>query len=430
MAPNPAIIEAVEQLGYRVTVGDVATQAGFNVSLAEQGLLALATDVGGHLQVAQSGEIVYLFPKNLRAVLRNKFLRLRLQEWWKKVWRVLFYLIRISFGVLLLASIALIIVTIFVILTATNQSSDDDNSDRNYGGGSSFFMPYYWIGPNWFGVFSPDYDRRYQERREEESQLNFFEAIFSFLFGDGNPNADLEERRQKEIAAVITSNRGAVVGEQIAPYLDDIGFSYAQEYEDYMLPVLTRFGGQPTVSPEGNIVYVFPQLQSHASRKQQLLTTPPYLQELPQHFSAASSGQLALSIGLGVLNLGGALFLGSLLSDVVAAGGLVGFVQAIYWLLLGYGAAFLGVPLGRYFWLKWRNKKISLRNAQRQERSLQLADSTVKQKIAYARQFAAQNVITNEDLVYTSETDLLDQEADNSDRIDAEWQRRLRESGH
>ncbi len=427
MTPNPAIMEAVEQLGYRVTVGDVATQAGFNVSLAEQGLLALATDVGGHLQVAETGEIVYLFPKNLRAVLRNKFLRLRLQEWWKKVWRVLFYLIRISFGVLLLASIALIIVTIFVILTAASQNSDDDNSDRSYGGGS-FFMPYYWIGPNWFGVFSPDYDRRYQERREEESQLNFFEAIFSFLFGDGNPNADLEERRQKEIAAVIRSNRGAVVGEQIAPYLDNIGTGYAQEYEDYMLPVLTRFNGQPTVSPEGDIVYVFPQLQSYASRQQQLLAVPPYLQELPERFSAASGGQIALSIGLGVLNLGGALFLGSLLADVVA-GGLVGFVQAIYWLLLGYGVAFLGVPLVRYFWLKWRNNNIALRNAQRQQRSLILANSNVKQKIAYARQFAAQNVINKEDLAYTTETDLLDQEAENSDSIDAEWQRRLRESG-
>ncbi len=429
MAPNPAIMEAVEQLGYRVTVGDVATQAGFNVNLAGQGLLALATDVGGHLQVAETGEIVYLFPKNLRAVLRNKFLRLRLQEWWKKVWRVLFYLIRISFGVLLLASIALIIVTIFVLLTAINQNSDDDNGSPSYGGGNSFFMPYFWIGPNWFGVFSPDYDRRYQERRREESELNFFEAIFSFLFGDGNPNADLEERRQKEIAAVIRTNRGAVVGEQIAPYLDDIGSGYAQEYEDYMLPVLTRFNGQPTVSPEGNIVYVFPELQSYASRQQQLLSVPPYLQELPERFSAASSGQLGLSIGLGVLNLGGALFLGSLLADI-AAGGLVGFVQAIYWLLLGYGAAFLGVPLVRYFWLKRRNNKIGDRNAQRQERSLQLADSTVKQKIAYARQFAAQNVITNEDLAYTTETDLLDQEAENSDQIDAEWQRRLRESGH
>ncbi len=81
MAPNPNIMQAVEQLGYRVTVGDVTTQAGLNINLAQQGLLTLATDAGGHLQVAESGEIVYLFPKNFRAILRNKFLRLRLQEW-------------------------------------------------------------------------------------------------------------------------------------------------------------------------------------------------------------------------------------------------------------------------------------------------------------------------------------------------------------
>ncbi|HBL12730.1 MAG TPA: hypothetical protein DD379_15280, partial [Cyanobacteria bacterium UBA11162] len=75
MAPNPTIIKAVEQLGYRVTVGDVAAKAGLNINLAERGLLALASDAGGHLQVAESGEIAYLFPKNFRSILRNKFLR-------------------------------------------------------------------------------------------------------------------------------------------------------------------------------------------------------------------------------------------------------------------------------------------------------------------------------------------------------------------
>lgn len=34
MTPSLTIIQAVEQLGCRVTVGDVATQAGFNINLA------------------------------------------------------------------------------------------------------------------------------------------------------------------------------------------------------------------------------------------------------------------------------------------------------------------------------------------------------------------------------------------------------------
>jgi hypothetical protein len=155
------------------------------------------------------------------------------------------------------------------------------------------YMPYFWIGPDWFWVFYPDYDTRYQQRRREQSELNFFEAIFSFLFGDGNPNAELEERRWQQIAGVIRNNGGAVVAEQIAPYLDDIGEGYAREYEDYMLPVLTRFNGQPVVSPEGQIVYHFPELQTTAASRRRL-PVPDYLEEIKLRFSAASSDKLSL----------------------------------------------------------------------------------------------------------------------------------------
>lgn len=80
-------------------------------------------------------------------------------------------------------------------------------------------------------------------------------------------------------------------------------------------------------------------------------------------------------------------------------------------LLLGYGTAFVGIPLGRYFWLKRQNKKIGDRNAQRQERSLLLADARVQGKVDYARQFAAQNVVGEDHLVYTTQTDLMEQES-------------------
>ncbi len=399
-----------------------------NVNLAQQGLLTLASDTGGHLQVAESGEIVYLFPKTSNNSA-EQILPVAVAGMVEKVWRVLFYLIRISFGIALLLSIALILVAIFIIITATNRDGDD-SGDRGSSGGGMIYMPYFWIGPDWFWVFYPDYDTRYQQRRREESKLNFFEAIFSFLFGDGNPNANLEERRWQQIAAVIRNNGGAVAAEQIAPYLDDIGEGYAKEYENYMLPVLTRFNGQPVVSPEGQIVYHFPELQIQASQRRSR-SVKPYLQELPWRFSAATSGQIMLSAGLGVLNLVGALVLGRLLADGIASelGGLVAFAQGIYWLLLGYGTAFLGVPLVRYFWIQWRNSKISNRNQQRQIRARQLAeDNTLQQKIAYAHQFAAETVISQEDLVYTTETDLLEQEAQ-TDEIDAEWQRRLRQSG-
>lgn len=439
MALNPTIMQAVEKLDYRVTVGDIATQAGLNVAEASQGLLALATEAGGHLQVADDGDVVYLFPKNFRQVLRNKNLRLQLQEWWQKIWGVLFYLIRISFGVFLIASIALIYVTIIVAISAANSDRDDDSGGGfSFGGGLSFFYL-----PDLFWFFGTDYNRNQYERRNRKqrgkSDLNFFESIFSFLFGDGNPNANLEERRWREIGSVIRDRKGAVVAEEVSPYLDDIGETYQQDYEDYMLPVLSRFNGQPQVSPQGEIVYYFPELQvtatkknyrSNSNLKSNLNSKSNYLQEFLWRFSQASSGQIMLSVGLGAANLIGALVLGSLLGDGTLAqeiGGLVGFVQGIYWLLLAYGIGFLGVPLIRYFWIQWRNGKIEQRNSQRKARAnlLSNADTALQEKITFSRQFAKEKAIVKEDLVYTTETDLFDQEVENSDKIDAEWQKRL-----
>ncbi|MDY7016601.1 MAG: hypothetical protein SVX43_24000, partial [Cyanobacteriota bacterium] len=288
MTPNPTLLKSVEQLGYRVTAGDVAAQAGLEVNLAQSGLLALAADAGGHLQVAESGEIAYAFPKNFRAILRNKYWRLRLQEGWQKVWGVLFYLIRISFGTLLILSILLMLAAIAAILIYVN-SSRDDGDDRRSGGGGFVFLPRLW-GPNLFWWFDPGYGRSSRSARSRsrldassDSQMSFLEAVFSFLFGDGNPNADLEERRWQTIGTTIRSNGGAVAAEQIAPYLDEI--DARSDSEDYILPVLVRFNGYPQVSDEGQIVYSFPELQVTASNRP---SQPPasYLEERRWRFSA------------------------------------------------------------------------------------------------------------------------------------------------
>jgi len=138
----------------------------------------------------------------------------------------------------------------------------------------------------------------------------------------------------------------------------------------------------------------------------------------------------ALAIGLGGVNLIGALVLGKLLADGAAAaalGGLVAFVQSIYWVLLGYGSAFLALPLVRYFWVQWRNRKIAARNETRQSYAVQLnqADAKLQGKIVYAQQFATETVIGTTDLAYTTERDLVEQDVEQVSKIDAEWQRRL-----
>jgi hypothetical protein len=428
MTLNPAIMKAVEQLGYRVTVGDVAAKAGLEVNLAQQGLLALASDAGGHMQVSDVGDILYLFPKDFRAILRNKYWQLQLKEWWEKVWKVLFYLIRISFGIVLIAFIALMVVAIAVIM----MSGRDDNDNNNGGGGGIIFLPSYW---DIFWLFDPGYNgnrNRYRNRRANASEppkkMNFLEAIYSFLFGDGNPNYDLEARRWQEIGTVIRNNDGAVIAQQIAPYLDNINV-YNQENEDYILPVLSRFNGYPQVSPQGEIIYYFPELQVTA-KKAGKHSVSSFLREKLYQFSEAESGQVLATLGLGILQFVLALVLYPLLRSYLGSSALIGFVSGIYGILIGYAIAFLAVPTVRYLWIQWRNSQIQKRNQKREERALLLSNESeeLRQKMAYARQFAAQKVISDADITYSTDRDLLEQEADRTDKIDEEWRRRL-ESG-
>lgn len=432
MAPNPTIMQAVEQLGYRVTVGDVAAKAGLDVNFAQRELLTLASEAGGNLQVAESGDIAYLFPKNFRDILRNKFLRLQLQEWWQKIWRILFYLIRISFGIVLVASILLIFVAITILLSSSDSNNGGGGGEGGGGGGGRgggfFFFPYFWNDLLW--IFYWNHDEPYYQQRSrltgQKPQMSFLEAVFSFLFGDGNPNHNLEERKWSDIATAIRNNRGAVVAEQIAPYLENLRQGYAREYEEYMLPTLARFDGRPEVSPQGQIVYHFPQLQTTATE----INSEPvaaYLREMLWRFSNASSGQIMLAAGLGAVNLVGALVLGNLLSNSAIASGFIGFVSAIYPMILIYGVGFLAIPLIRYFWIQWKNSRIEARNQERQQRAMLLnePDANLLQKLAYAREFAAENVLTGEDLAYTTETELTQQELEQSAKIDAEWQRRI-----
>jgi hypothetical protein len=423
VTPNPAIMKSIEQLDYAVTVGDVAAKAGLEINFAQQGLMTLASEVGGHLQVADSGEIVFQFPKNYRTVLRNKYWRLRLKETWEKIWKVLFYIIRISFGIVLVASIILMMVAIAAILIAVNSGKDNDSRDDR--GGGFFFFP-----TDIFWFFTPGgnynrYEGDYNRPQKNKSEMNFLESVFSFLFGDGNPNYNLEEKRWQDIGTVIRNNQGAVTAEQIAPYLDNVT-SLNQETEDYILPVLARFNGYPKVSPEGNLIYSFPELQVMAKRRRSDDITN-YLQEKLWKFSQAESGQIMLSIGLGGLYIILALVLGNLLQKYVVDMVLITFVQGIYPALLTYGIAFLTIPLIRYFWIQNKNKRIETRNQQRQKMAEKVLKPTVtlRQKLQFAQQFANQTVITAADITYSTDQDLLEQEANRSDKIDQEWQKRL-----
>jgi hypothetical protein len=419
MIANPQLMTAVEQLGYRVTCGDVATHAGIHLEQARSGLLDLTNQTGGHLQVTTTGELIYAVPKDFRQVLLRKSVELRFQEWLKTIWTGLFYLTKISFGILLIASISVVYLAILgLTLTALfagdgNDCGSGDCGDCGGGNGSCVLDICSWGGSSSSsstpvilntGEYYQGQGTPIREKTTRKS-LNFLEAVFSVLFGDGNPNADLERRRWSYIGNMIHRQQGVAIAEQIAPYLDDLGDRSAREYENYMLPVLSKFNGIPEVSPTGQLVYHFPDLQTTLKDDPtQFTRTPQCLRERKWKFTQATATQRNWAIVLFGANL-----IGIPILSVMLAG--TGILIAIVPILFLYAVGLVTIPSFRYFWVKYQDAQVKKRNRYRHEQVNLLQQSeSIPAKLEFASQFAKQHKITSRDILYTTEEDVLSQE--------------------
>lgn len=420
---NEGVVRAVERVrGARVTPSDVAVASGLGVDAASTELVRLAALTGAAVDVTDAGDIAYRF-RDVRARLRASSLRASLRMAWERAFPTLFSAVRVGFGALLILSILVTFLAI-IALSAAASSKDDDRRD-----GGGFGMPSFRLfTPNIFDVL---FYTRYQERysrtysREGESagygdqkpQMSFLEAVYSFVFGDGDPNVNAEERQWKAVAAVITANNGAVTAEQLRPFV--LGAKPVMDGslvdESDILPVLTRFGGRPEVTAEGNIIYVFPDFSSTAGSARRVEfagRAASYLSEKEAQFSQAAPMQRVWTVALGVLNFIGVVTLGNLLASARALGpdsaALLALIGSVYPAIVAYAATFALVPLARYFWQRRRNAEVKSRNSVRMRAAAQLAApvSSLRGKLESARRFRVEKrVVQSEDVVYSSDMD-------------------------
>merc|ERR1719399_2627866 len=101
-------------------------------------------------------------------------------------------------------------------------------------------------------IFPPPYGF-YGGWFEPPPRMSLPEAIFSFVFGDGDPNVALRAARVRALAEVIRENGGAVVADSLAPFLDPPPLAPATSNvdESWILPAVTELGGRPEVADDG-----------------------------------------------------------------------------------------------------------------------------------------------------------------------------------
>lgn len=421
-----AVTIAVEDLGGKATVGDVSARAGVTPSEAETALQALAADSQGTLQVSNEGDVVYILPSGFRGTILARSWKLRAEPIIKKVTSTLDYLSRIAFGGALVTSVAVVWLAIFAILTSAN--NDRDNRRSN---GPSFMM----FPSDIFFFTNPSYNRRRQQynhtignNMQGEQKMNFFESIFSFVFGDGDPNVGWEERRWQTLGRMLAAKGGVATAEEMAPYLDLPKGGAPTDDEGYVVPALLKFAGHPEVDENGNLLYIFPDLQRTGGQAQQRGVVDRLLLKEDWKQTAADDGQKSGTLALGVANVVGVAWLSNLLTDVTIKSALanssLGFVATLMPGLQLYAAAFFAVPLIRWLRNKGRNAAIEESNSSRREAAARLGAPRPKlaAKLESARRAGsiARKVISESDITYRSDRDLSEQT--NSEGLDWEAQ--------
>jgi len=274
--PSKPVVDAViESKTETIIASDVATRAGVSLSQARKDLTTLASLSQGDISVSKDGELLYEFPNDLNSVLSSNSAKYKARQAFEKAWPLVFTGIRASFGVALVASVLLVFSAIIVLQTSGGSSDDDRRRDDRRGGGMSPFgggFGGFW-GPSPFDFFfyrpygSYGYYGTGNEAKDPE-EMGFLESVFSFVFGDGDPNTGLEEKRLSLAAQMIRDNKGAVTVEQLAPYCDAPNIpSTSSSYvdESFVLPIVSQLDGEPRVTEEGDIIYVFPDLQVSTS---------------------------------------------------------------------------------------------------------------------------------------------------------------------
>ncbi|EPS67521.1 hypothetical protein M569_07252, partial [Genlisea aurea] len=427
-------MEAIDAFGRRVTLGDVASKAGLKLNEAQRALQAIAADADGYLEVSDEGDVLYTFPDDYRSKLASKSLRIKIEPLLEKGKRTAEYLTRVAFGTALVASIVLVYTTIIAIVSSSRDEDSRGRRGRPYGSGFTF----YFSPTDLFWYWDPYYYRR-RQMKEGDGGMNFIDSVFSFVFGDGDPNQGIEEERWKLIGEYITSNGGVVAAEELAPYLD-LESTKDTDDESYILPVLLRFDGLPEVNEEGNILYRFPSLQRTASpqrvgrkeyvgrkRNYTVSSLEKFFKEKPWQFSETSASQKAMVIGLGGLNLFGVIILGSMMKVMtVSPSGFVSFVSSIFPLLQVYAGSFFAIPMLRWFSVRIKNDQIEKRNRAREEfaRAVESPDLPLRRKLLSARDMAERTYVSKDRIVYSTERDLDYEQQDYDIR---EWDRRFKE---
>ncbi len=359
-AQRTAVRDAIRRRHGTLTLGDVLADTGLAREEAELALKVCLADYAGHLDVLDSGDIVYRFDARLAERDRDPW-RVRL---WRGVKRVGTFALKLGIMVTLVGySVVFALLALALVLGVFSRSDRDDGGE---------WLELAWIPlraltelflffPDFFLWGLPGGYGRTQQRVARGGRKPLHESIFSYAFGPPRPPRTLLERDRA--GAELIRHFGGVLATP-----DVVATTGVSRYDadEWLGRLLGRFGGDVTVTDEGEILYRFDELARSAAadrpdRPARRPPAPPL--EAPLPLTGNKPATNALVAGLSAFVLAGAVFVALAMERI----GLV--LPPLSWGLVyipGFvGVTLLALPPLRALALRRENAQLQLRNLRR-----------------------------------------------------------------
>jgi hypothetical protein len=377
------IITSLKRRKKGAVASDICAATALPLVTVNELLPKAADEYSGHLRVTESGEILYYFPNGFTS--RYRGLNAALLNAAKKI----SVFIKTALAFLFKFWIMVTLVGYFILFMALALASVFLASAGKSGGGGrrkGSFGLFNLIWRLWFysELTRPRYGYESASVKKKNAKLPLHKAVFSFVFGEEDPNKNWNDQKYKAVITYIQANRGVI---SLAEYMAFTGEN-GMEAETSILSFCSKYEGSPEATEEGTIVYRFDKLllRSDTGKTSELIPPVKRLKTFSNN-KKSTNGWFAVINAVNLIF--GSYFLyqsvnsGYLINEIQYKGASLLYAHTHYFLSLitnephNFIKAALGliplifsflfwiIPLIRFFKEKKENSEIKLKNFKR-----------------------------------------------------------------
>ncbi|MDR1902942.1 MAG: hypothetical protein LBQ88_11750 [Treponema sp.] len=252
------VTEALKKRRQGATVADIVAATALPLETVRELVPQAADEYSARLEVTESSEIRYSFPRGFES--RYRGFKAGFKRVTQKLGRGMAFLgvraFKVWIMVMLIGYFVLfMLIALASLVVATVASSSNSGSRR---GRETFIGPQIFnlIIRLWFySELTKSVNRGYYGRglKAEPKRSPLHKSIFSFVFGEDDPNKDWTARENRALIAFIQAHRGLI---SLPEFMSFTGMGPA-EAEEAILSFCAEYGGSPEASEEGTILYRF-----------------------------------------------------------------------------------------------------------------------------------------------------------------------------